>query len=85
MQWWNRTRTSTEQESALQRLHFAGQCTKILLSTVRHVGLARKSVFLEDRRCRRKALAFQEMLPYIVMRFVRSHDTELALPELPAL
>ena len=52
---------------------------------MRHVGLARKSVFLEDRRCRRKALAFQEMLPYIVMRFVGSHDTELALPELPAL
>ena len=62
-----------------------GGCTKILLSKVRHVGLARKSVFLEDRRCRCKALAFQEMLPYIVMRFVGSHDTELALPELPAL
>ena len=40
---------------------------------MRHVGLARKSVFLEDRRCRRKALAYQEMLPYIVMR---SHDAD---------
>ena len=53
-----------------------GTCTKILLIKARHVGLTRKSVFLEDRRCRRKALVFQEILPYIVMRFVRSHDAD---------
>ena len=57
----------------MQRPQLAAQCTKILRIKVRHVGLARNSVFLEDRRCHRKAFAFQEMLPYIVMR---SHDAD---------
>ena len=57
----------------MQRPQLAAQCTKILRIKVRHVGLARNSVFLEDRRCHRKAFAFQEMLPYIVMR---SHDVD---------
>jgi len=57
----------------VQRHQLAAQCTKILRIKVRHVGLARNSVILEDRRCHREAFAFQELLPYIVMR---SHDAD---------